>query len=933
MSLIALGRTPRTGNIDGSVMKSLEVALSDFGSVLTDDERKQLQQIKEVPDASAALIFTAKLDASNTTRRGRSIGARAFSMLQSVQQFSAIVETFVSSHPDVAALVWGSVKLTVLIAANITSYYESLADLFMGLNKFFPQLEEYQLLFPHSSKLQESISMQVTIRIKKVTTELRSKLRPQLENIQICAKDVKKAIALAKATSDRQEQDLQEQERKLADNHRKHLSNFTSRAQKELENAREWQRRRDRVLLREKRMRLLDSLSTYEHQKNFYQARKKRYVNTAMWLFSTTEFTKWKDDGKPSVFFLTGKIGSGKTVLTLVLVLFSESAVIEYLYRERKRTDELTAFVLSRYDDSVSLSAISVLRSIIRQCLEPDDITGEIERQLSELKTYGKVMETTKTLLQYCTSKFATLYIVIDSLDEFENEERHTLLRVLSSVISRPDSSVKLFLVGRSSMLAAVRNWFPRSHEKSTDCGEVGVDIKTYTRENIALRQEEEVPIHERLMLTDPAMAQEIIKALINGANGMFLWVDIQIAEICGCTCDNEIRRALLNLPKSIGETFDRAMRRISKRPSAKTAIDIFRWVAATKRALTLGELREALSYEPGTPYSITGRTPTGLERMTFWCENLVQLDEEFQIVQFIHRSVLQHLFEPSSDSSLLGFHINLAEANHFIGEICVTYLNSNDLKTALVRRPAALPTRLPNYLIEKTLEGEDITTRIIRAKQKLSAHVYRNIKSDKEDMMIINDRLQDSTTTLQLGHPFLEYAQSYWLSHTCIFEEGKSRTWSLWKKMIRSSQDLVTTPWAPEDFYEPSHIIYEWLNTHDHCAVFLQFVTSAKLNSAGRIGLICCHARLGRLNYIDILIGLVQDQKELLYGLLYAAEGGHLEVVQRLLDAKADRLLDAKADVNAAATDDMGRTALQAAAEGGHLQIVALLKSSGAGK
>ncbi|KAH8680015.1 hypothetical protein BGZ60DRAFT_525207 [Tricladium varicosporioides] len=936
MSLVALRRTPRTDNVDGSVTKSLELALSDFGSVLTDDERKELQQIKEVPDASAALIFTAELDASNQTRRGRSIGARAFSMLQSVQQFSAIVGTFVSSHPDVAALVWGSVKLTVLIAANITSYFESLADLHASDYKFI-------LLVASSANLK-------TEGLKKVTTELRGKLRPQLENIQFCAKDVKKAIALAKATTDRQEQELQEQERKLADNHRKHLSIFASRAQKELENAREQQRHRAQDLLRKKRMKLLDSLSTYKHQKNFSQARKRRYRNTAMWLFSTIEFTEWKDNEKPLVFFLTGKIGSGKTVLTLVLLLFSVSAVIEYLYCERKRTNELTAFVLSRYDDSVSLSAISVLRSIIRQCLEPDDITEEVERQLSELNTYSKVIETTKTLLQYCTSKFAILYIIIDSLDEFETEERNTLLRVLSSVISRPDSIVKLFLVGRGSISEAIRKIFPGSHEKSTENNEVEVDIEIYIRENIALRQKEEISIDERLILTDPAMDQEIIKVLINGANGMFLWVDFQIAEICGCTCDNEIRKVLLTLPKSIGETFDRAMRRISKRPSAKTAIDIFRWVAATKRALTLDELREALSYEPGTPYFITGRRPNGLERVTFWCENLVQLDEEFQTVQFTHRSVLQHLLEPSSDLGLLGFHINLGEADHFIGEICVTYLNSNDFKTTLARRPAAVPTRLPNYLIEKTLEGEDIATRMIRATQKLNAHVFRNIKSDKADMMIINDRFEDFTTTLQIGHPFLEYARSYWLSHTHTFEDGKSRTWSLWTKMIRSPHGLVTTPWTPEEFYEPSHVIYEWLSKHDHFAVFLQFVTSTRLDSAGRIRLISCYARLGRLNYIDILIGLVQDKKELLYGLLYAAGSGHLGVVQRLLDAKADvnaadaagyggrtalqaaaagghlevvqRLLDAKADVNAAARY-RGRTALQAAATGGHLEVV----------
>ena len=116
MSAVTLGSTARTDNTNGSVLKLLEIALSEFGSILTDDERKQLQQIKGVPDASAALVFTAKLDASNSTRRGRSIGARAYSMLQSIQQFSEIVDTFVSAHPDIAALVWGSVKLTVLVS-------------------------------------------------------------------------------------------------------------------------------------------------------------------------------------------------------------------------------------------------------------------------------------------------------------------------------------------------------------------------------------------------------------------------------------------------------------------------------------------------------------------------------------------------------------------------------------------------------------------------------------------------------------------------------------------------------------------------------------------------------------------------------------------------------------------------------------------------
>lgn len=155
-----------------------------------------------------------------------------------------------------------------------------------------------------------------------MTTDLHSKLRPQIENIESCAKDVKRAIALAKATSDRKEQEFQEQERKLATKHRDQWSIFASRSQKEFESARQWQIQREQDLLSkfhelsyrstltrtgEKKAKLLDSLSTYKNQTSFLQSRKKRHVNTSTWLFSTPEFAKWKDGRTPSVFFLTGK--------------------------------------------------------------------------------------------------------------------------------------------------------------------------------------------------------------------------------------------------------------------------------------------------------------------------------------------------------------------------------------------------------------------------------------------------------------------------------------------------------------------------------------------------------------------------------------------------------------------------------------------------
>lgn len=155
-----------------------------------------------------------------------------------------------------------------------------------------------------------------------MTTDLHSKVRPQVEMIHSCAKDVKRAIALAKATSDRKEEEFQEQERKLAAKHREQWSIFASRSRKEHERARELQIQRDEDLLStfhglfyqftltstgEKKIKLLDSLSTYKHQTTFHQTRKKRHVNTATWLLSTPEFAEWKNSETTSVFILTGK--------------------------------------------------------------------------------------------------------------------------------------------------------------------------------------------------------------------------------------------------------------------------------------------------------------------------------------------------------------------------------------------------------------------------------------------------------------------------------------------------------------------------------------------------------------------------------------------------------------------------------------------------
>lgn len=96
----------------------LDEAVWDFQKILTEEQLKTLKEIKSIPDADAVLVFTAQLDGSQN-RKGRSIATRLHPVLQSVRDFSAVIDTFVSSNPKIAALIWGSIKLTIQVRSTV----------------------------------------------------------------------------------------------------------------------------------------------------------------------------------------------------------------------------------------------------------------------------------------------------------------------------------------------------------------------------------------------------------------------------------------------------------------------------------------------------------------------------------------------------------------------------------------------------------------------------------------------------------------------------------------------------------------------------------------------------------------------------------------------------------------------------------------------
>ena len=98
---------------------TLVQALNDYEAILSDEDKTQLHS-QGAPDVMAALNLATTIDDKNTSHRRQCMGQRMITFLESVQQFSSIVDTFVSSHPEIAALVWGGLKLTLLVRISIS---------------------------------------------------------------------------------------------------------------------------------------------------------------------------------------------------------------------------------------------------------------------------------------------------------------------------------------------------------------------------------------------------------------------------------------------------------------------------------------------------------------------------------------------------------------------------------------------------------------------------------------------------------------------------------------------------------------------------------------------------------------------------------------------------------------------------------------------
>lgn len=190
--------------------------------------------------------------------------------------------------------------------------------------------------------------------------------------------------------------------------------------------------------------------------------------------------------------------------------------MIDHILTTKRASDVFVLFFFPRFDEMESLRAETILRSIVRQVLEPNDLSEQIETALGSMgQSSSTESEEVLELLQMGIAPLRTFYIIIDGLDECERNDRRDILQVLSSLISS-SSKVKVFMASRENINREITKTFRVIEHISMGCPSGQSEIAAFVEDTLQERLET-----EDLVVGDPTLINDVKQALIEGAEGM----------------------------------------------------------------------------------------------------------------------------------------------------------------------------------------------------------------------------------------------------------------------------------------------------------------------------------------------------------------------------------------------------------------------------
>ncbi|KAJ7076752.1 hypothetical protein B0H15DRAFT_1004565, partial [Mycena belliarum] len=348
----------------------------------------------------------------------------------------------------------------------------------------------------------------------------------------------------------------------------------------EAQERREEERRNEVEAEKQQILDWITSLNFFQRQADILAAWQ---PGTGEWLLTDARFKSWESGGQ-QVLWCYGIPGAGKTVISAM--------VVNHLQSKFKGTDSGVACIYLNHKETASHTLVNLLASIWKQLAVGKPLALSVHtlyRHHRERNTSPSEQEVAE-ILHNLLAQMSQVYLVIDALDEYPEQQRWALMDQLSRILG---PTMRLMLTSRPHL--EFNDIFPDL--LAVEIRAADEDILSYIDKQINL-----APRLSKHVRGQPKLRDEIKACIMSKVDGMFLLAKLHVGSLSSKNTVKAVRQALPSLPQTLDQTYEEAIARILSQSSEdkELALRTLTWVAYTKRPLAVAELLEALAIEPG---------------------------------------------------------------------------------------------------------------------------------------------------------------------------------------------------------------------------------------------------------------------------------------------------------------------------------------------
>ncbi|KAI8670119.1 NACHT domain-containing protein [Fusarium sp. Ph1] len=320
-------------------------------------------------------------------------------------------------------------------------------------------------------------------------------------------------------------------------------------------------------------------------------AKDKRTAGTCEWIISTEGYKTRETPSEPSLLWISGPPGKGKTFVSIFLTQYLEAKVVS----------SSCTLIYFFCDNKVSTrnTAVNILRGLMYQLIQRHG------RLLSLLMGHWKVQqsglfsessfESLWTIFQAMISALigTPIYCILDALDECSEASLEPLLCKLEELFNpdkRAGHNVKLAVLSRrhpACLPEALRTF---NHVQLDDESH---DIELYIQDQVSA-------LGARKGIHDADFLKHIETVFHDRAEGTFLWVSFMVADLNKKSAW-EIESSLHQLPRGLDAVYERILDQI--KPGDQAAVTkLLTRITLAQVPLSVSELCEAFQIE-GTEF------------------------------------------------------------------------------------------------------------------------------------------------------------------------------------------------------------------------------------------------------------------------------------------------------------------------------------------